>query len=230
MSKTIIVCGYGPGISDAVARKFGAEGFSVALVARSAQKLQTAVDKLAAQGVKAQAFATDLGDANAVQELIGKVQQSLGPITVIHWNAYAGRAGDLLTASAEDLRTTFDVSVTGLVAAVQASHSDLKSSGHGAVLVTGGGFAFYDPQVDAMATQWNAMGLAVAKAAQHKLTGLLSTKLSKDGIYVGEVIVMGIVKGTAFDSGYGQLEPDGIAATFFQLYTERKTTSVKYPG
>lgn len=25
MSKTIIVCGYGPGISDAVANKFGAE-------------------------------------------------------------------------------------------------------------------------------------------------------------------------------------------------------------
>ncbi len=230
MSKTIVVCGYGPGISDAVARKFGAEGFSVALVARSEQKLQTAVEKLAAQGVKAQAFATDLGDPSAVKELIGKVQQSLGPVTVLHWNAYAGRAGDLLQASPDDIRCTFDVSVTGLVAAVQASQSDLKSSGHGAVLVTGGVFAFYDPQVDAMATQWNAMGVAVSKAAQHKLVGLLSAKLGKDGVYVGEVIVMGVVKGTAFDSGHGQLEPDDIAATFFRIYTERNKTSVTFPG
>jgi hypothetical protein len=29
MQKTIIVCGYGPGISDAVANKFGGEGFQV---------------------------------------------------------------------------------------------------------------------------------------------------------------------------------------------------------
>ena len=35
MSKTIVVVGFGPGISTAVADKFGAEGFSVALVART---------------------------------------------------------------------------------------------------------------------------------------------------------------------------------------------------
>ena len=32
MSKTIVIVGYGPGVSSAVARKFGAAGFSVALV------------------------------------------------------------------------------------------------------------------------------------------------------------------------------------------------------
>ena len=36
MSKTIVVVGFGPGISTAVAEKFGAGGFSVALVARNA--------------------------------------------------------------------------------------------------------------------------------------------------------------------------------------------------
>ncbi|HEX7670382.1 MAG TPA: hypothetical protein VF395_12390 [Polyangiaceae bacterium] len=38
MAKTIVVCGYGPGISSAVAEKFGAEGFSVALAARNASQ------------------------------------------------------------------------------------------------------------------------------------------------------------------------------------------------
>ncbi len=42
MQKTIIVCGHGPGISNAVANKFGAKGFQVALVARSADKLDKA--------------------------------------------------------------------------------------------------------------------------------------------------------------------------------------------
>ena len=34
MSKTIVVVGFGPGISNAVAEKFGKQGFTVALVAR----------------------------------------------------------------------------------------------------------------------------------------------------------------------------------------------------
>ncbi|HNN96996.1 MAG TPA: short-chain dehydrogenase, partial [Pseudomonadota bacterium] len=33
MQRTIVVAGHGPGISDAVARRFGREGFSVAIVA-----------------------------------------------------------------------------------------------------------------------------------------------------------------------------------------------------
>ena len=35
MSEAIIIVGFGPGASTAVAEKFGAQGFSVALIARS---------------------------------------------------------------------------------------------------------------------------------------------------------------------------------------------------
>lgn len=226
MGKTIVVCGHGPGISDAVARKFGSEGFSVALVARNAERLSASVAALNANGVKAQAFATDLGDLSAVTALFGKVRESLGPVSVIHWNAYAGVAGDLLTAPLGDLQTVLNVGVVGLVAAVQGAYADLKASEKPAVLVTGGGFAFYDPNVDAMATQFNAMGLATSKAAQHKLVGLLSQKLKADGIYVGEVVVTAMVKGTAFDFGNATLEASTVAAKFWELYSARETVSV----
>ncbi len=46
MTRTILVCGHGPGISDAVARRFGREGFAVALVARNAERLAAAVASL----------------------------------------------------------------------------------------------------------------------------------------------------------------------------------------
>ena len=62
-----------------------------------------------------------------------------------------------------------------------------------------------------MAVQWNAMGTALGKAAQHKLVGLLAAKLSADGIYVGEVVVLGMVKGTRFDSGNATLEASTVA-------------------
>lgn len=227
MAKTILVCGHGPGISDAVARKFGAEGFSVALAARSPDKLSAAVDALRAKGITAEAIPTDLSDPAAVKSLVAQAQQKLGPITVIHYNAYAGLAGDLLSADVSELRKVFDVGVTGLVAAVQASHADLKAQKNAAILVTGGGFAFYSPQVDAMATQWSSMGLAVSKAAQHKLVGLLSAKLKTDDIYVGEVVVLGMVKGTAFDRGAATIEPKAVADKFWEIYQGRTELTVQ---
>jgi len=227
MAKTILVCGHGPGISDAVARKFGAEGFSVAIAARNGDRLAQAVERLTASGVKAAAFPTDLGDPAAVKALVEQARGALGPVTALHWNAYGGGAGDLLTADLAALKACFDVSVTGLVAAVQAALPDLRSQ-QGAVLVTGGGFAFYDPKIDAMASQWGAMGLAVAKAAQHKTVGLLGEKLAGEGVYVGEVVVLGMVKGTAFDQGNASLDPADIAAKFWELYTARSPRSVNF--
>lgn len=227
MSKTLIVCGHGPGISDAVARKFGAEGFQVALVARSKDKLEAAAQKLASKNVTARAFACDLGDAAAVAKMVSEVKSQLGPVTAIHWNAYAGGAGDLATADLSELPKSFNVSVTGLAAAVQAALPDLKSQKDAAVLVTGGGFAFYDPNVDAAVVQFKAAGLAISKAAQHKLVGILSQRLKKEGIYVGEVIVLGMVKGTAFDAGNATIEPDTVAKKFWELYQGRIELSAR---
>jgi NADP-dependent 3-hydroxy acid dehydrogenase YdfG len=67
MSKIILVAGYGPGISKAVAQKFGAEGFTVALVARRADKLAAGVKALEDAGVKAAAFPANLGDPAAAR-------------------------------------------------------------------------------------------------------------------------------------------------------------------
>lgn len=227
MKRTILVCGHGPGISDAVARRFGKEGHPVAVVARSAERLKAAAAALESAGIQAKAFPCDLGDATAVQAMVREVRGALGPIGVVHYNAYTGGAGDLTAAPVEELRKVVDVSVGGLIAAVQEALPDLKAE-KGAVLVTGGGFAFYDPKIDGMAVQWSAMGLAVGKAAQHKAVGLLHAKLAGDGVYVGEVVVLGSVKGTAFDQGQATLEASAIADKFWELAQQRTTASVNF--
>lgn len=225
MKNTIIVCGHGPGISDAVARRFGKEGFSVALVARSEERLQKAAASLFDSGVTAKAFACDLGDPAAVRAMVKSVHDSMGPVTVLHWNAFRGAAGDLTTCTTDDLRAVLDVGVHGMVAAIQESLSDLRAS-KGSVLVTGGGLALYDPRVDAMAVSWGAMGLAVSKAAQHKIVGMLNQKLAPEGIYVGEVVVLGTVKGTAFDGGNATIEASAIAERFWDMHQNRAAASV----
>jgi NADP-dependent 3-hydroxy acid dehydrogenase YdfG len=219
MSGTIVVCGYGPGISNAVARRFGREGLAVALVGRTEERLAKGVAALEKEKIRARAFPCDVSDADAVRAMIKKASTALGPIAVVHWNAYYGGAGDLLAAPAE-LRKVLDVGVHGFLAAVQESLPELEKS-KGSVLVTGGGLSMYDAAVDATAVQWKAMGLAVAKAAQHKVVGLLNRQLEPKGVYVGEVTVHGLVKGTAFDSGNANLDPDDIAEKFWAMHQAR---------
>ncbi|MFO0664051.1 MAG: SDR family NAD(P)-dependent oxidoreductase [Polyangiaceae bacterium] len=227
MANTIVVCGHGPGISDAVARKFGGEGFDVALVARNGERLTKAAKALGAEGVNAKAFPCDLGDPAAVRAMLRDVRESFGPIRVLHWNAYVNGAGDLTNADTSDLQSSFAVSVVGLVSALQEVLPDLEQDKlASALLVTGGGFAFHDKSVNAMAAEWNAMGLAVAKAAQHKAVGVLRERLAKQQIYVGEVVVTGMVKGTAFDSGSATLEASTVANKFWELYKTRAENPV----
>lgn len=220
-----MVCGHGPGISNAVANRFGREGFQVALVARSADKLDQARAALEARGVKAAAFPADLSDPNAGKGLVRRVTSQLGPLTAIHWNAYANTAGDVMTADAAALRTAFEVAVTHLVLTVQEAMADLKAE-KGAVLVTNGGLGLFDPKIDAMAVQWGSMGLAIANAAKHKLMGLLTERLRADGITVGEVVVLGLVKGSAWDTGSATIDAQTIADQFWEIYSQRESRVV----
>ena len=221
MPKTIVVVGFGPGISSAVAEKFGAEGFAVALVARSQDRLASGVSALNAKGMTASGFVADAGEPTAIREAIGRAREQLGAITVIHWNAFGGfEAGDLLTSEPGTVRRVFDVAISGLLAAVQAALPDMKTSGKGAVLVTNGAFGDLSPQTDDVAVRSGSMGVALANAAKHKLVGLLAQRLKGDGVYVGEVMIAGTIKGTAWE-GESSIDPTAVAETFWNLYQGR---------
>jgi NAD(P)-dependent dehydrogenase (short-subunit alcohol dehydrogenase family) len=222
MSKTILVGGYGPGISKAVAEKFGAEGFSVALVSRTEKRVVEGAKALEAKGIKAAPFVAHLGNAKSVKEMVAKVRAALGPINVVQWTAYAG---NLLDADQAAVNEVLDVATTGLLATVQEALVDLKKDKSSAVLVTNGGLGFFDQKADAMAVQWNAMGLALANSAKHKLVRLLSEKL-KGEVYVGEVMVLGAVKGTAFDTGHATIDAATVANKFWEMYGARRDLSV----
>lgn len=223
MSKTIIVAGYGPGISNALAERFGQAGFQVALVARSADRLASGVEELAAKGIRSKAFTADLSDPSRVREVVAQVRDELGPIDALAWTAYSGGAGDLLTAEDDEVRAALDIATVSLLAAVREARANLASR-KGAVLVANGSLGLFNESVDAMAAQHNIMGLALANAAKHKLVGVLAPKLRGEGIYVGEVMVLGVIKGTAFDRGGPTLEASSIAAKFWEIHSGRSQT------
>ena len=221
MPKTIIVVGFGPGISTGVAEKFGAEGFNVALVGRSKDRLDAGVAALKAKGVTAGAFVADAADPDAIRAMVKAVRQKFGAISAVHWNAIGGTAaGDLLAADATALGSILDVAVVGLLAALQDALADLKADGQGALLVTNGAFGELNPQVDQYAVGSKNAGIALANAAKHKLVGLLAQQLKPDTVYVGEVMIAGTIKGTGW-AGENAIEPAVVGAKFWELFAAR---------
>jgi len=129
MSKTIIIVGFGLGVSTSVAERFGAEGFSVALIARSQARLTAGVEALKAKGISAAAFAADASDPISIRSAITRARAEFGRIGVLHWNASSGHGlGDLLAADPVSARSVFDIAIVGLLAAVQEVLPDLKEA------------------------------------------------------------------------------------------------------
>jgi NAD(P)-dependent dehydrogenase (short-subunit alcohol dehydrogenase family) len=224
MLKVIVIMGFGPGTATAVADRFGAEGFSVALVARNEERLAAGVSALNARGITAFGFRADAADPASIRAGLRSIRSQMGPISVLHWNAYGGLdVGDLLTADPAALRGVFDVAVFGLLAAADESLADLKQSENGSILVSNGGFGEISIGIDEMAANQHFMGIALASAAKHKLVGLLAPRLKGEGIYVGEVTTYGTIKGTSPGID-GSIDPTLIADEFWRLYQSRSET------
>ena len=64
------------------------------------------------------------------------------------------------------------------------------------------------------------MGVAVANAAKDKLVGMLAQRLKDDGVYVGQVMIAGTIKGTAWDAP-NSIDPSAVAEKFWELYLNR---------
>lgn len=223
MDKTLIIFGYGHGISQAVAQRFGREGFTLALVARRREALNVAVKALQAQGVRAYAFAADLADMEAARQVVRDVRTRIGSLAVLHWNAFADVEGNLLDAAPHSLQESLNIRLISYLAAVQEALPDLQAAS-GAVLATSGITAFDRPEINDFAKDLGI--IAVSVAAQHKATALLALSLKARGVYVGEVVVGGFVHGTPGAKGQrGSVYPQDVAGCFWRLYQTRTPSS-----
>ncbi|RLJ74610.1 SDR family oxidoreductase, partial [Pedobacter alluvionis] len=86
MVKTIAIIGAGPGVGFAVAKRFGKEGYNVALLARSEEKLNDLVKQLEAQEISVASFYADVLDRNSLKDALVAVKKHFGSIDVIEFS------------------------------------------------------------------------------------------------------------------------------------------------
>ncbi len=207
---TFAVVGAGPGLGAAAARRFAAEGFAVALLARTPSRLDDLVASLRAGGADARAYGVDVRDRPALRATLQRVADDLGPVEVLQYSPKPSPQflRPVLETGAHDLIGPVETSVYGPVAAVEQVLPGMRTLGRGSVLFVNG--------ASAVRPAAGVAGTSVAFAAQSAYAQLVHDALAPDGVHVGQLIVpLGIGAG---DPAH---EPDALAERLWRMHVER---------
>lgn len=130
--KVIVITGASSGLGEAAARLLAKEGASVVLGARRFDRLQSLVEVLTANGVKAAAAATDVTDPEQVRNLVELAVQKFGRIDVMINNAGVMPQAPLEQRRITEWDRTIDVNIKGVLYGIAAAlpHMQRQKSGH----------------------------------------------------------------------------------------------------
>jgi short-subunit dehydrogenase len=188
----LLLVGAGPGLGLAIARRFGAGGYRVTLVARGTDGLEKLASSVADTGAAVDTITADASDPERLRDRMSELYRTQGAPGLIVYNAVMGAPDQLLSASVAHLQEAYAVDVIGAIFVAQAAAPAMRAAGSGTIMATGGGFA--DHPVPALAT------VSLGKAALRSAATMLGADLAPDGIRVATLTILGqIVAGTAFD-------------------------------
>jgi NADP-dependent 3-hydroxy acid dehydrogenase YdfG len=129
-NKVCLVTGASSGIGAATARMLAAEGASVVLAARRAERLSV----LAAELPDALAVPTDVTDPEQVNRLVRRATEHYGRIDVLINDAGQGLHVPLVDLEAADLRAVFELNVIAPLTLIQMVLPGMRQAEAGAVV------------------------------------------------------------------------------------------------
>ena len=208
---TIAIVGAGAGLGSAVARRFGAEGFAVALLSRRQEHVDALAADLAADGLSRpwlRRRRTRSGGADR--------RAADGPPTT--WarsrccsTVPSPRPRSCARSSTPpwtDLTGAIEFSVYGPVTAVHQVLPGMRQLGRGTVLfVNGGSGARPNPKV---------AGTSIAFAGEGAYASMLHTALAAENVHVGQLIIPG-----GITPGHPTHDPDVLAERLWIMHTSR---------
>ncbi|MFF4260186.1 SDR family NAD(P)-dependent oxidoreductase [Streptomyces sp. NPDC001663] len=237
MSKVIAVFGAGTGLGLSVARRFGREGFRVALVARRKERLDALVAQLTDEGIEAVAFPADLSDPAGILALVDAIRGHFGRIDVVEYGPI-GSDQAFTPAARLDAATLERISRVLLLTPVEVFRAvlpELTERGDGALLMTTG--------YSAVQGVPHLSGPGPVMSAARNYVYSLNGELAGTGVYAGTLTIAALITGSESfeaatkggidlpDTGvqFPVVHPDELAGHYWDMYTRRDRVEQAYP-
>ena len=233
--KTLAIFGAGTGLGASAAKKFGSEGFKIALVARNATTLADLVAELAADGIEAMAFPADLADTQGLPHLARTIEDHFGGIDVAVYAPVPDGVG-FVPAAELDASTMERISRLYTLGPIEIFHAILPkmlSRGSGGLIVVDGTSAIH--------TMPGLSGVGPAFAATRNWILTLHEEVKHQGVYAGTIHIGAMIErstglrmatsgGRSLPPGYPMIDPDDIAQEILKLVTERDRVESSLPA
>ena len=234
----IAVVGAGPGIGEAVAHRFAAEGFVVALLARTEEALQTmakTIDSDVGTGT-AHYYITDLRIEDTVISSFKRIREELGPVNVLVYNAGARRVNgkSIIDTTSEEFENFTKINLFGAFWASKLVIPDMLAAGKGTILFTSA--------TGALRGMPGLASFSPGKFGLRSLCQIITREYQAKGIHACNIIVDGPVDGKliggvmkrqwertgqkdkAADVEAHLVQPRDLAHTYWFLHTQPRST------
>jgi NAD(P)-dependent dehydrogenase (short-subunit alcohol dehydrogenase family) len=219
-----VIVGAGPGLSCALAQRFGKAEMHVAMASRHPSRLDALAAECSGIGHSARAYECDATVEVSVAALFHQVRSDLGEPDVVVYNAGAFVQRSILESSAEEFEACWKVGCLGgfLVGREAARGMVARAGGpRGTILFTGataslrGGAGFHN--------------LAVGKFGLRALAQSMARELQPKGIHVAHVVLDGRIRPSPAvehgspAEGDDMLDPAAIAEAYYQLHLQPRS-------
>ena len=179
--RVCLVTGVGTGTRAALVRRFAKEGYKVAMLARSADRLA----ELESEIDTATAFVCDVTDTAALTQTVRAIRETLGAPNVVVHNAVGGAMGNFREIAPEVLENNFRINTLALLHLAKLTVDDMIEAGAGVILCTGNTSAYRGKA--------NFAGFAPTKAAQRILVESIARDVGPLGVHAAFVAIDAVI-------------------------------------
>lgn len=141
MNEVIVVTGASAGLGRAIVERFARDGCSIALIARGADRLESARRSVEKLGGRALVLPLDVADADAVESAAERVERELGPIDVWINNAMVSVYSPIKEMPAAEFRRVTEVTYLGYVYGTLAALKRMLPRDRGIIIQVGSALA-----------------------------------------------------------------------------------------
>lgn len=227
--KIIVITGAAGGIGRALARRFYAENPAYLLLCDlQLDGVQAFAAELDATGNRVGAAMCDVGNAEAVQQLVSDIEQRCGRIDLFCANAGIFTSGG---ADVDDSvwQRTLDINLMSHIYAVRASLPGMLKRGDGYFLhtISAAGLLSQIGSAPYTVSKHAALGFAEWVAITHGEQGIKVTALCPQGVQTAMLDNVGDVNSVASD---GLATPEAVAECAFAAIQSEQFLALPHPG